>query len=412
MKLTMNARAFAALILFAALVVAKMNCWAGEISSTNPHLFRAAEDPQVLIFGTGNDALLSFVKADSPRRSVLSYNQDIYPSADLMELWNPLYDFSPFADDAESTEGPGYWIRLHQLLYQSASIGRDADCRVTKHLLELTRRQKDGMKRFVRQFEKSIRGAAFPLLSIDLPLSEAEEVRAHFLQAWPGLLVGKVVRQLEELGASAHFDFVIVYEDAVPVTWRGQTSVPFVQSRIPQKPVIMALLKPRFFQELFWLSSGAAGLQHDELPPTGTRENHTAWVNLRAITSFGTSLSRGLRLDFSLLQPGLIAALGGANNSIFLLPRPGRPVGYQLQGGLLEQPAYLAGWYNPQTDQTVILPRAELPRDRNIRLDSPTRDPWIYWHVPVLPETDAESTTTAILPDPDFLIPDAMGGAE
>lgn len=398
----MNARACAGLVVIFAIFSAETSGGAGEISSTNPQLFRAAEDPQVLIFGTGNDALSAFVEEDSASRGVLSYSQDIYPSADLLELWNPSYDFSPFAADSESTGLPGYWIRLQQRIYRSAFTGRDADCRVNQHLLELTGRETDGMKRYAEQFKKNVHGSAKPLVSIDLPLREAEEVRACFREAWPDLLIGKVVRKPEELKSSGQFDFVIVYEDVVPVTWRGQASVPFVHSRIGQKPVIMALKRPRFFRELFWVTTGAAGLQHDELPPAGTRENHTAWINLRAITSFGTSLSRGLRLDLSLLQPGLIAAFKGTQDSIFLLPRPGKTVGYQLHGSLLEHPAFIAGWYNPQTDQTIILPRIKLPADRTIRLVSPTREPWMYWHVPIAPADDEESTTTAIVPEPDI----------
>jgi len=373
--------------------------WAVAISETAPTLFRSLADPRLMIFGAGNDGARTFGEKRGVANPGLSYNQDIYPTAVVVEMWNRNYALSPFAPDAESTRPAGYWTRLNGVVAQAHGIGRSVDCRITTALLELIGKDTGRRGLVAAQLARIAGEQGAPMVSVACA-EGAEDVRGAIKAVAPHVLVGLVAGDQRDLERAGRYDFVVSPEAAVPVQWQGQTLVPYLHSRVGAKPVIVHVDRPNFYRELFYLASGAAGLQHAEMPSTATKVNRTAWINLRAITAFTGKQGVGLQPAPDLLNAQLLGALRGGNNAVMLLPRRGAKFEFILSSVDAVHPEYIAGWYNPATDQSIVMPRGTTPPDGKFSRQVPSTDPWLYWHYGFPAATDQDSTMTLILPEP------------
>jgi hypothetical protein len=103
-----------------------------------------------------------------------------------------------------------------------------------------------------------------------------------------------------------------------------------------------------------------------------------------------------------------MGAFGVAGKAVFLIGEGPVPMQVELTGGAGNS-TYVGRWYNPESDQQIVLPRAAVAADSRYRLKPPARGKWIYAHAFLPAETDRDTTMPKVVIDPDF---DLIGEAD
>ena len=390
------ARRITLLVVFAA---ALARCWALDPAPDPTRLF-GANTPVFLPGNAGESAFLTTAPAQLGK---LAYNEERAAKGQVIVLFSREYDFSPAANDAESTQPAGYWIRLASTIVQAAQFGMACDCRVTTELL--TELQEHGASigdfsmRFARMLSK---GLPPPLISVDLPReSDANSVLSTLRRDLPACKIGILCRTPTQLDECRDFDFAVVAESCLPPQYAVQAATSYIRSRVGQLPIIMQRTRPQFYKELFWTATGAAAIQYaKDLPSPGTPEHRIAWRNLRSICSFPRWLGGTFHPANDLAQPGVFGAIVNDDHSAAFLLLRNAKLELQLPELPPDKPEFIATWFNPVTDEYIVTPRTVAPLNRKIHVATPSADPWIYLHTFAPASTDRDSTQTLILPEP------------
>lgn len=366
-------------------------------ATADPSRVRLIADPQILVFAPGNWGEAHLVaKPDlSPwRRNRI---MELGCNGSVFRLADPEYDFQATSPDAEETSPPNYWARLRRILSTQGASVSATDFRITRPLLdEIASDGSAGTGEFCRRMGGAIDGLPAPMISFapEIPAEKASPLRDALRVTAPRALLGCFL----ENATPAGWDFVIVRPESVSSGLSGQSLVSHARSKAGGIPVFVQVPQPDFYSELFWVTAGAAGLYHGELPPVGTPAHEHAWMNLRAVATICGILTPGNVVRMPDLQvPGTEAAFGVPGRSFCLLLKPGASVD-ALFPDLPDRPEALGMWYNPLNDQHIILPRVQSPRGIPSRLMAPSGDRWIYCHFPLPKATDAETTMGAVVP--------------
>jgi hypothetical protein len=123
----------------------------------------------------------------------------------------------------------------------------------------------------------------------------------------------------------------------------------------------------------------------------------TAWKNLRAFSGFVPRILPTCRLAPELVGPHVLSALSIGDTGYCLFVDARQRFDFQVPAARPNSDA-VAVWYNPTTDQNIILP--QVPWAGNLTIVPPSKAPWIYCGLSVPQLNDSATTTIAITPEP------------
>ena len=370
-----------------------------SLCTSDSTLLRFAWNPQPAFYAPGNLGLTTF-NASYPRNpGKLLYGENIASKAILLELDHSDYQFHPYSQNAESTSPAEYWRRLRVQLAACADVGILPDCRITPPLLTGLRRGKHSFSEFAARLDLAIADSAIPIISIDLPDAEAIPARDALRSNCPKALVGRVFHSLpsQQRNGPCGYDFAVVHAEAIPETFRIQAAINYCHSRLGPIPVIIATSRPHFYHNLIWTACGAAGIQYAPLPTAPAHLRTTAWHNLRAVFGLLPRLTQSIRLAPELKCDGIVAAFSMGEAGFCLIVAPKNPFLFDVPAASPNSDM-LATWYNPETDQNIVIPRTPWPS--SYQVTAPSQQPWIFFARAVPRTEDSQTTVTPILPEP------------
>jgi hypothetical protein len=374
--------------------------YAVQLSSSDPTLLRFAADPQFPVFAPGSAGRAAMHDGKSYAPPTRGYNEETQTQGQVLPLYADDYDFRPCAADAESTQPAGYWLRIGGVVGEGAHYGIMTDCRVTSALSQELRKCETTWTDYARRFARNVQAASACVISLDLPYAEAMTAKAAFKNLVPNVMVGLACHKADTLPGARDFDFVIADESALPPAYQGQAAMSFIRSRVGSRPVIMASVRPQLHKELVWLATGAAAIQYErDFSPTGSPAHKIEWRNVRAISSVPHRFAGKFHLDPAQMQRGLIGVVSSDSVCAYL-PLINGDFDLALPSHAPDRPEYISSWYNPISDENIILPRVRWPSSGKLRLKTPSADPWIYFHAAMPKLTDEETTITLIVPEP------------
>ena len=295
-----------------------------------------------------------------------------------------------------------YWERLRSVVASGASVGAVADLRVSGALLDLLERSgPDAPAWFARQAALALDGLPCPLFSVD---AEPDDPRVPALvaalrSALPMALVGGVAGEGDPFPLPGAWDYFIARPDAAPAPYAGQPAAAWLRHRAGGRPVILLCAQPEFRPAMFWMATGAAGLQFDALPLPGSFRHRAAVQDMRAISQLRWRFGGGVpfRVADGLRGDGVHAVLLGGNRLLYLLGGAGAPAGIRIPRvpGL---PGYTSSWYNPELDEHIIGPPAPVP-DSPLEVVPPDGAPWLF-------AVDLGTRTASELTPPPMVAPE------
>lgn len=364
------------------------------IEPTEPSRFRFARAPQVVVFAPGNQGDL--VWRDPPRPDPGNTDRlgEWACDGSVLSLVEEGYAWLPVEDAASTGSVQSYWERLRSVVASASSMGAVADLRLTVPLLDLLERAgPDAPAWFAQQAALALDQLPCPLFSVD---AEPDDPRVPRLvealrRSLPMALVGGVVGEGDPFPLAGSWDFFIARPEAAPPPFGGQPAAAWLRHRAGGRPVVLLCAQPEFRPAMFWMATGAAGLQFDALPLPGSFRHRTAAQDMRAISQLRWRFGGGapFRVADGLRGGGAHVALAGANRVLYLLGGAGEPaaVDIPLVPGL---PGYIATWYNPELDEHIILPAAPVPPGP-LEITPPDSAPWVF-AVDLVTRTESEMT--------------------
>lgn len=376
---------------------------AQQLSAGDPTRLRFAHDPQAAIFSPGNSGRASFHTTVTRQAANFAYGEERQTDGQVIHLYESNYEFSPAGADAESTRPAGYWLRLTASIFEAGRYGVMTDCRVTSALATELRNHDISWPMFAQVFAAKLgNDAAPPMFSLELPSNtEAASVLKAFDAALPRALVGYVCRRESDFEPARRGDFAVVNDAAIPPQYAGQATLSYLRAKLGQMPILLETDRPQIFRELFWLGSGAAGIQYgNALSTTGSKDHRAAWRNIRSLSSIPRRFGGKFRLAPELAQRGMFGAIIADGFMFAVFPLRNFNGDMQLPANAEDRPEFIATWYNLLTDENIVMPRVPAPRSGKLHLTTPSGDPWIYFHAFMPASSDANSTMTLILPEP------------
>ena len=380
-----------------------------RISPDSPTLLAGRRSPQLLYVRPGNSGALIMTDSQTSDPSHLQSWQDVYCNAQQFYLAASDYETTP-ASSTRNTR-PQYWERLESWM---TGMALDGQIPIWVADREFARAWKgepallDDVCSAAVQMAKSRLGAPALVLDLgsDIPTRDyvAEKLRTL---GYPGLIGARFRKSAEwpaqaRDGASAagvremRWDFVVADEAAIPEHYRGQAAAAWVRSRSGQVPTIIAPNHYDMRREVVWVGCGVAGFWYPPLPAADPAKAESDATNLRASTAFFNR--------FGLNPPGL--TLRPVRGIDFSLETSGSTWAGFVPAGSddfdIETPAGLAGrgagrsWYNPATDQTIILPLTQV--QSKLRVSPPDQNLWVYMLLASSHQADTATTVTAIRP--------------
>ena len=110
-----------------------------------------------------------------------------------------------------------------------------------------------------------------PLLTIDEDVSAtvALTFRQMLREQGVAVPVGKVGTLPADAELLRCFDYAVVNPNLFPRVWRDQAAVSYARSLLDDLPIIFSVSEARFLPELFWVSTGVAGIRYEIEPENG-----------------------------------------------------------------------------------------------------------------------------------------------
>lgn len=372
-----------------------------EISTIDATRLRFGRDPRVPCFFPGNIGQLVFRQKRPDLIGNAVRPDELKCDGQVVLAMEQGYDFSPFdrAQDAEA----GYWARLQALFGSATMTGAMVDYRFDEefaaHYMKLSPEAKTDV---FAGIEKVCRRTIVPMFTVNVQDDQlAEELGAGVREELPNALVGRVIFRAEQIRTSGTWDFLVLRENAAPPEYAGQAAASYFRGVAGGRPVLLVVKEPSFYRELFGMVAGIAGFYH-ELPAPGEPHYDQLWRDLRSFAAFRGGLPHQLDLVQLPGATNIDAAFGAGGRVLVVLPKTGAVATVHLTPPA-DRPEMVGFWYNPQTDQRIVGPRASF--DGNLHLEPPSSDAWMYCHVPLGRSGAGDTTTPAVqIPPPEDLI--------
>lgn len=373
------------------------------LSSHERTRVRFVRDPQVVSFLPGNRGLAAMLKQPPKIIGNAIRPGELACDGQRIDLYERCYDFTPLGLDDATTQA--YWQRLAEMVGGAAMTGFATELAVTDDFADAYSAAPPGVR---HSFVAGLR--AFDLMAPPpmITLSSSREafvleMRRIVRTTLPNTLIGRELFSLPQSKADCiGWDFFVVRVELAPEEHRGQTAIPFFRTILGERPIFLRVSKPSFHDELFWMATGAAGFHHD-LPTTASADYESFWRGLRGFGAFHLSMPNSMILSPERVRPGLLAVLAQPGAATFLLQTRATPT-VDLRG-ILSAPEFVGIWYNPKSDQNIVLPRTSSPP--RMRLLPPSEQEWLFSCISLPRSGDADTTTPRVTVDPDFdLIPE------
>ncbi|MBX7245063.1 MAG: hypothetical protein K1X53_06170 [Candidatus Sumerlaeaceae bacterium] len=363
----------------------------------NPTLFDFGRAPQIPCFGPPEFGARLFERTGTT--PTLEQRQDATLLFDGLTLpvSGPTHKLRATSPDAESQSPMGYWAALQAQLATTARTGNMHELRFTDDFAhEMDAAGVQGAERYMERLVRMTPHAPSPIYTFDMHKFADQQVmlRDKLRRGLPRAMIGctMATAPATPLG-TAGWDYAIVDPETAPPPYRDQAAVSFFRSRIGAKPVLFHVHRPDFHQLCFWYSTGAAGFYFDKMPATGSEDTTRPWREMRSFASIRFRFKDGVtQLLPEVAGPGAFGAFGEPGDTIAaFIPPDTKGVLFPPRSPM--KPWYTSIWFNPQTDESILLPPAPEKAREIFSVFAPSSDEWLHIYSP---RTTAEAGRTTV----------------
>jgi len=346
----------------------------------------------------GNEGTLWFRDEPTSHPSNLEAWQDDYCRARWLQVDDSGYQYHP--NDADTSRTRAYWTRIDHWVNTISISGNMPFWFVNDQLLERELRQPGTLDELTSH---AIRYSERDLVTPTIVLDVAEwkpgygNLKQKISRGMRGQPVGiRITRQNYQSVPPRGWSYVIIDEELIPETYRGQAAAAWVHSRYGQVAVMVSPAQPEFLREMIWLTTGIAGIFYRPLDPPGTANNHTQAIHLRASSTFLNRFEAPMQLALKPLTGSALFSLVDESKSLAnVFPS-------DTTTTVVSLPTWMRGrvigksWFNPATDENIVQPLTTATAE--LTLSPPSRASWVHNILVSSYAADTETTVSAITP--------------
>ncbi|MGB9690907.1 MAG: hypothetical protein ACPL7D_01930 [Candidatus Sumerlaeaceae bacterium] len=372
-------------LLWATLSGAPLRC---DRSTLDSRLFRWHNDPELFLFGWGDTEQLK--KLSPPARKSLEAALGRVRSNGVTRT----FDTARVAESLASADGfssSPYATELANVLGSGGPYDQPVELRIEgKALQALAPTQCQAAIMLADALAPVLRKHNAPLFTFasEVPTETAMLFRQSLRAAGTPCLVGKDAMPPFENGLCA-LDYVVFDPESFPLPYRDQAALSFARSFAGDCPILIRVRQARFYPELFWLSTGAAGIRYD----TPCNSAETRWR--RGLCSLmKLSAYRPVQLMRPRRQDNVLASIELQRSTMRLaIPSSQEILVWRVELPLEPVNLYRF-WFDPAND--VLVQQAPILGQRNeftFRLDPPPRSHAHVFGFAFIPSRDDRQTT-------------------